>query len=117
MTKTGSRERLYLEGQLTHFVCAAILLLALYAASGAHGFGLGSFLRLSTATWAILAVINAIAHQVYVWLCWRAELHGQHLTRIFGDQSFRIYQIGFAILIVLRPVRMSTRAISSRLRT
>ena len=104
MTKIARRKHLFFEGQLGHLICAVILVLALYAASHLPGFRSGSFLGLSTTAWVILAVANAILHQVYVWLCWRSELYGQHLTRIFGDHAFRVYQIGFAILIVLRPI-------------
>ena len=104
MTKIKPRKGLFFEGQLAHLVCTAILLLAISAASRLPGFKPGSFLGLSTTSWAIFAVTNAILHQVYVWLCWRAELEGRHLTRIFGDRAFRIYQVGFAILIVLRPI-------------
>ncbi|MDH3581240.1 MAG: phosphatidylethanolamine N-methyltransferase family protein [Hyphomicrobiales bacterium] len=104
MTKIETQEGSFFEGQFAHLVCTAILLLALYAASRLQGFSTGSFLGLSTTTWAIFAVANAILHQVYVWLCWRSELNGQHLTRIFGDRAFGIYQAGFAILIIARPV-------------
>ena len=104
MPKIELQKGFFFEGQLAHLVCTAILLLALYAASQLPGFGSGSFLGLPTTDWVILAVANAILHQVYVWLCWRSELDGQHLTRIFGDHAFRIYQVGFAILIVLRPI-------------
>jgi hypothetical protein len=89
---------------MAHLICTTVLLLALYVASALPEFRTGSFLGLSTTTWTVLAVTNAIMHQVYVWLCWRLELHDQRLTRLFGDRAFRIYQIGFAILIVLRPM-------------
>lgn len=104
MTKIEPQKGLFFEGQLAHLVCLAILLLALYAASRLPDVKPGSFLGLSTTAWATLAVTNAILHQVYVWLCWRSELEGRHFTRIFGDHAFRIYQVGFAVLIVLRPI-------------
>ena len=104
MTKIKPQKDLFFEGQLAHLVCLAILLLAYFAASGLADFKPGSFLGLSTTAWAILALSNAILHQVYIWLCWRSELEGQHVTRKFGDHAFCIYQIGFAVLIVLRPI-------------
>ena len=104
MTRLRPHRGSFFEGQLAHLVCTGLLLLALYAASRWPGFDSGSFLGVSTPAWAMLAVANAILYQVYVWLCWRSELDGQHLTRILGDHAFRIYQVGFAILIVLRPV-------------
>ena len=81
------------------------MLLALtYAGTGLAGFDAGSFLGLSTMAWAALAVADAVIHQVYVWLCWRAELHGHHLTRFFGASAFKLYAVLFSILIVLRPI-------------
>lgn len=94
----------FFRGQGLHLACLSILLVALYAASHLPGFRDGSFLGLSTCVWAGLAAANAIVHQVYVWLCWRLELDGQRLTRLFGARAFRLYQIGFAVLILLRPL-------------
>jgi hypothetical protein len=95
---------LFFEGQFTHLVCVVLLLAALYAAFARPGFDAGSFLGLSTKGWVILAVGNAVVHQTYVWLCWRAELGGRHVTGLLGDRAFRVYQVGFAVLIVLRPI-------------
>ena len=100
----GQKRRQFFEGQLAHFVCVAILLLAVYAASRSAGFNSGSAFGLSSPAWALLAIANAILHQVYVWLCWRLELDGQRFTQIFGDRAFRTYQVAFAIQIALRPI-------------
>ena len=104
MTKINEQKGSFFEGQLAHLVCMTILLLALYGAFQLSYFKSGSFFGLSATAWATLAVTNAILHQVYVWLCWRSELDGQHVTRIFGEHAFRIYQVGFTLLIVLRPI-------------
>lgn len=103
MTDAPSLKSLFYQGQFLHLVCVLFLLAGLWAASQAPEFAAGSFLGLSTTTWVMLAVGNAIFHQVYVWLCWRLELDGQRLTRLFGSNAFTIYQAGFAVLIVLRP--------------
>jgi hypothetical protein len=104
MIETSSSRELFYQGQVLHLVCLFVLLAAFLAASHAPGFDAGSFLGLSTTVWAALAIGNAIVHQVYVWLCWRLELDGRRLTRRLGDKAFRLYQVGFAILIILRPV-------------
>ena len=44
------------------------------------------------------------AHQAYVWLCWRAELHGGTLSRVLGSGAFRAFAVGFAILGISRVV-------------
>jgi hypothetical protein len=52
----------------------------------------------------VLAVADAVAHQIYVWLCWRAELHGQTLTRWFGGAAFSLYAALFTVLFAARPI-------------
>lgn len=101
---TPATTKTFFEGQGRHFLCLLLLLALLFVASHMPGFGDGTFLGLSTCTWVKLAVANAVIHQVYVWLCWRLELDGQNLTRFLGRNAFRFYQVGFAVLILLRPV-------------
>ena len=97
------------QGQLGHAIALAVLVGAVYALRGA--FDEGSFLGLSTATWAWLAVANAIAHQVYVWFCWRTELESRLVSRTVG---FRAYAAVFGVLIALRPVLHVAVAWSNR---
>lgn len=81
-----------------------VLLAMVWLAETLPAFHQGMFLGLSSTAWAGLAVANAIAHQVYVWLGWRLELGGKHLTKAFGTKAFTYFKIGFAVLILLRPV-------------
>ena len=92
------------EGQKTHIVLLAVLLVAVYLATGLTGALHGSFAGLSSSAWLWLVLADAIFHQFYVWFCWRMELHGQHLTRYFGQtmRAFNIYAIGFSILFIAR---------------
>lgn len=99
-----TRVQLMFEGQAGHGIGLALLLVALYMASGIDGFADGRFLGLSTTGWAMFTVANAIAHQVYVWACWRSELHGQALSRLLGDKAFSIYAAVFTVFMVLRLV-------------
>ena len=85
MTKINEQKGSFFEGQLAHLVCMTILLLALYGAFQLSYFKSGSFFGLSGTAWVTLAVTNAILHQVYVWLCWRSELDGQHVRRILEN--------------------------------
>ncbi|NQV54630.1 MAG: hypothetical protein HQ503_02120 [Rhodospirillales bacterium] len=114
MADEGSKLKLIFEGQFGHLFCTALLIAALYQGLALPGIMDGSFLGLSTLDWILLAVANAITHQVYVWICWRIELHGKILTRILGDNAFLFYQIGFAILILLRPVLVFALGWSNR---
>ena len=102
--KDNAQQRFFFEGQFGHVICLIILIVALDAASALPGFKDGAFLGVATTGWVVLAVANAILHQLYVWLCWRAELQGQHMTRMLGDNAFFIYAAIFFLLLVLRPV-------------
>jgi len=109
-----SPTKLFFEGQLLHTVALAILLAIVYVVRDLPGFASGEFLGLSSTFWAVLVIADAIIHQVYVWLCWRAELHGQHLTRWFGAKAFELYATLFTILFVARPILAFTLGWSNR---
>ena len=104
MVVTPLQIRPFFEGQFLHLISLIALFIALYFASLISGFVAGVFVGLSTSAWFVLAIGTAVLHQVYVWFCWRLELDGKRLTHLFGDQTFRFYAIGFAILFVLRPI-------------
>jgi len=99
-----SRAHLLFEGQLGHLVATLVLLAALIAAADLPGFADGEWLGLSTVVWVWLTVGDAILHQLFVWICWRLQLHGQTLTRRCGDRAFPAYKAIFAVLILLRPI-------------
>jgi len=75
---------------------------------------LGELGGVSSATWMILAILSPIVHQFYVLVCWRLELHYKCITKAFGANGFKLYKIGFAILILSRLVTIIMLAISNR---
>jgi len=108
------KARLVFEKQLAHAMFLGILLFLLSQASRLPGFWEGEFLGLTTATWFYLSVINTILHQLYVWFCWRTQLHLSLLTNIFGRSAFRVYAAAFGVMIILRPVLITGLAVSNR---
>lgn len=108
------KARLVFEKQFLHLAFLGILLYFLSLVGGVEGFREGDALGISTLTWFSLAVGNAIVHQVYVWFCWRTQLHIKLLTRLLGKAAFRFYAAAFAVLIVLRPVLITILAIANR---
>lgn len=92
------------EGQWLHAAALALLLAAVVAALGWPAFAAGAFLGLTTADWVWLAVGNAVVQQLWVWLCWRAELHGQAMTRRIGARAFAVYAAPFFVMLALRPI-------------
>ena len=113
MNKT-SKSKLIFEGQVLHFAALAILLGAIYALRDTPGFRTGSFLGLSTSCWVVLVIADAVIHQVYVWFCWRVQLHDQALTRWFGEKAFDLYAALFTLLFVLRPMLVFSLGWSNR---
>ena len=79
--KTGSlsRDSIY-ENQGLHFLLLLALLLPVGWISRTAGFLDGSCLGVSTATWFWLSILFPVLHQVWVWICWRMELHYQWLS-------------------------------------
>ncbi len=113
---TGARNtaRTLLEGQLAHLILLGVLLWGLQRASRVTGFWQGELWDIPTSTWVYLSVGVAIVHQVYVWLCWRVEIHSSLLTRVLGARAFTVYASVFAVLIVLRPILLTLLALSNR---
>lgn len=103
-----------LERQWLHAALLTVLLVAARIASRLDGVRAGEFGGLSTPVWFWLAISIAIAHQVFVWFCWRTQLHAQWLTRVFGQRAFGVYSLGFAILGISRVVVMFILAISNQ---
>ncbi len=102
--KIENLQGFFFEGQAIHLAGLVFLLVALYTASGLPGFGAGVFLGLSTTCWVLLAVANAVAHQIYVWLSWRGALYFQAANSKLVQKLFPSHKVVFFILLALRPV-------------
>jgi len=111
--KGMSKTWLIFERQLGHLVWLLLLLGGLYGASHLQGFWEGEFLGLSTRTWIFVSVANTMVHQVFVWFCWRTELHTRLLTRLLGAAAFNTYAVIFAVMILARPILITALAISN----
>ncbi|MBT8178779.1 MAG: hypothetical protein HKP60_06625 [Eudoraea sp.] len=100
--------------QFWHLLCLGALLWAVYVMAGMDPSLLqGELLGFGTLFWLLLALASPIFHQVYVLVCWRFELHHKSISRAFGKNGFRLFKIGFAILILSRPVTIILLAISN----
>ena len=105
--------KLIFEKQAWHYSLLAILLAAVFIVLQAQGPLAGQFLSIGTPVWFSLAIAIAILHQVYVWFCWRTQLHFSLITRRFGQKGFLYYSIGFAVLFILRFVLIVGLAVSN----
>ena len=105
-----------MEGQGWHFGCLAILLVLTLGFVSREGVLAGSLFGVSSAVWFGLLIADTIAHQVFVWLCWRLELGQQKLTGWFGstERAFGAYAAIFATLFAARFVLITLLAIANR---
>ena len=73
----------------------------------------GSLWKIDSQSWLYLTIFFAIAHQTYVLICWRYELFYKGLSKIFAKNAFKVYKIGFTMLILLRPILIIILSISN----
>ena len=93
-----SSARKIFEKQALHALALAVLLTLTAITARRESVSVGSLGGIATPVWLWVAVGTAIAHQLWVWLSWRLELHTRWLSRRFGETGFRIYAAGFAVL-------------------
>jgi hypothetical protein len=105
---------LIFEKQWLHASALVVLLTGLAVLSGFDSVRSGELWGVTTLVWFWLAAAVAIAHQAYVWFCWRTQLHGSLLTRILGARGFPLYALGFSILGIARVVLVVALAISNQ---
>jgi phospholipid methyltransferase len=98
------------EKQWLHALGLGLLLLALSLIQGMPPVQSGE----GTTFWFWTAVLIAVAHQVYVWFCWRAQLHAGLITRFLGKNGFGVYAAGFATLGISRVLAVFALAIANR---
>lgn len=109
-----SRIQLIFEKQWLHALLLAALLSGVLLVTGYDGVTAGQLWGVSTQFWVWLAIGIAITHQVYVWLCWRTELHASWLSNTFKESGFSLYAIGFSVLGVMRVVAVFIVALSNQ---
>jgi protein-S-isoprenylcysteine O-methyltransferase Ste14 len=74
----------------------------------------GSLWDVTSETWLWVAIGTAILHVVFVWFCWRTELHARLLTRTLGKRAFDVYALLFAVMAAARFAAVVVLAVSNR---
>ena len=101
------------EKQGWHLLWTVIACIAGYFIVYSHPSFLKGEYLLSTEMWFWICVAIGPIHQLFVLLCWRAELHYNKLTNLFGEQAFPLYKKLFAVLILSRPISIILLSISN----
>jgi hypothetical protein len=99
-----SQAQLIFEKQWLHASFLAALLAGMVLVAGYDGVRTGQLWGVTTPVWLWLAIGLAITHQIYVWFCWRTQLHAAWLTRTLGNLGFPLYAVGFSVLGISRVV-------------
>ena len=73
----------------------------------------GDLWGINTRCWLVLAIASPIIHQLSVLLCWRTELFHKSISGIFGEHGFKLYKVGFTILILSRVITIILLAVSN----
>jgi len=103
-----------LNKQIWHVLSLFILLFSVnYILSSTNKIYEGTLWNINSKLWLYLTIISAIIHQTYVLICWRYELFYKGITKFFGDNGFKYYKVGFAILIISRPILIILLSISN----
>jgi len=102
------------KSQLWHFLLLLVLLTGIYfCINKDHSLLSGELFGINSSKWFLLAIIAPIIHQIYVLICWRLELFYSSISRAFGVNGFKLFKIGFAILILSRVFTIILLAISN----
>jgi hypothetical protein len=114
MKPQGSMAAVF-EWQWLHALALAVGLPVLWLITMNCGcFHRGELWGISTWTWFWISVEIPIAHQVFVWFCWRPELHRALISRIFGRHGFSVYAAIFTVFLVGRLVSIMALSVASR---
>jgi len=100
--------------QWLHLLGLLVLLPGLAAMARLESVQEGTLWGWGTLTWFWLAAGIAVAHQSYVWLCWRLELHAKGLSRVLGERAFPLFAMGFALLGLSRVAVVVVLAVANQ---
>jgi hypothetical protein len=114
MKPSGTMSAIF-ERQWIHLLAITVSVPILWLISrGCACFHSGELWGIDTWTWFWISVEVPIAHQIFVWFCWRLELHRGAMTRWLGGLAFPVYGAIFTVFLVGRLVVITALAISSR---
>ena len=110
----ASRLARFFERQWLHLIALVVLLAGCALAGQLSAVQHGDLWGRAALTWYWVAILTAVLHQVYVWLCWRSELHYGFLARLFAGNALPVFATGFAIIGILRIVTVFVAAYANR---
>jgi protein-S-isoprenylcysteine O-methyltransferase Ste14 len=111
---TGKQWKLIFEKQCLHYSLLIVLTIVVLLIAQLKPFLIGEFMGLSAFIWLCLGIASAALHQIFVWFCWRTQLHISLLTKVFGRYAFFNYGAGFVLLAAFRYFTIVALSIANR---
>lgn len=103
------------ERQWLHVLALVVMLPILWQISLFCGcFHRGELWGITTWNWFWISIEIAIAHQLFVWFCWRSELHRGLISRVFGRLGFVLYALVFTGFLGARLFAVTVLSMASR---
>jgi hypothetical protein len=99
--------------QIYHYIALILLVMGVYTLADDRALS-GQLMGVPTDTWLGLSIAFPILHQVYVWFFWRTQLIYSLITKVFGENGFKIYKTGFTLLFASRMVGIIFLSLSNR---
>ena len=99
--------------QIYHYTALILMVPGVYALADDAALS-GQLLGVSTITWLWLSIAVPVLHQVYVWFVWRSQLKYSLISRIFGENGFIVYIIGFTVLFASRLMFIILLSLSNK---
>jgi hypothetical protein len=88
--------------QPLHLVLLLVLCGGLWLAGLIPGMRVTHSRQVTAGTVASVSVAIGVLHQLWVLVFWRLELGYSAISRRFGDSGFKLYSVGFFVLIAAR---------------
>lgn len=88
-------------GQVQHAMIAALLTVGACSLLRDNG---GSFLGLSTMSWAYTTIAVGLIHQSIVAIVFRLQLHFDIMVRLFGGNALKVWAAIFLPFLIARPL-------------
>ena len=90
-----------IEGQPQHALIAVLLVVGAWSLLRPSE---GTLLGLTATRWAVWSITLAFAHQILVAVVFRAQLHRNLMTRLFGKADMKVWAALFLPLLAARPL-------------
>ncbi len=99
--------------QTYHYIALIFLVAGVYILTDDTALS-GQLMGVTAGAWMWLSIAVPILHQVYVWFFWRTQLRYSLISKVFGENGFKVYTVGFTVLFASRLVSIVLLSLANR---